>query len=48
MFQRVAMKKGMEGDFDTGNAKYKAQERYSFGVGDRLASTARPAPRRNF
>jgi hypothetical protein len=33
-FKRVAMKTGMEGDFDTGNVRYKARERYSFGVSD--------------
>jgi uncharacterized protein YfiM (DUF2279 family) len=33
-FNRVAMKTGMEGDFDTGNVRYKARERYSFGVSD--------------
>ena len=42
MFQRVAMKKGMEGDFDTGNVKYKARERYSFGVGDPLGFYGSP------
>lgn len=35
-FSRVAMKTGFEGDFDTGNVKYKARERYSFGVSDPL------------
>lgn len=34
MFQRVAMKTGFEGDFDTGNVKYKARERYVFGFSD--------------
>jgi hypothetical protein len=34
MFQRVAMKRGMEGDFETGNIRYKARERYSFGATD--------------
>lgn len=34
MFNRVAMKTGFEGDFDTGNVKYKARERYSFGFSD--------------
>jgi hypothetical protein len=34
MFQRVAMKTGFEGDFDTGNVRYKARERYSFGFSD--------------
>ena len=33
-FNRVAMKTGMDGDFDTGNVRYKARERYSFGVSD--------------
>ena len=31
MFQRVGMKNSMEGDFETGNLRYKARERYSFG-----------------
>jgi hypothetical protein len=35
-FQRVAMQTGMDGDFDTGNVRYKARERYSFGVSDPL------------
>lgn len=30
-FQRKKMKRGMEGDFETGNMRYKAYERYSFG-----------------
>mgnify|MGYP003134811871 FL=1 len=34
MFQRTAMKKGMEGDFETGNVRYKVRERYSFGWTD--------------
>tara|TARA_R110000751_G_scaffold69420_2_gene140968 strand:- start:1436 stop:2341 length:906 start_codon:yes stop_codon:yes gene_type:complete len=34
MFQRSAMKKGMEGDFETGNVRYKVRERYSFGWTD--------------
>lgn len=34
MFQRVAMSKGMEGDFETGNVRYKARERYSFMIPD--------------
>ena len=34
MFQRVSMKTGFEGDFDTGNVRYKARERYSFGFSD--------------
>jgi len=34
MFERVAMRTGFEGDFDTGNVRYKARERYSFGFSD--------------
>ena len=33
-FQRAAIKTAMEGDFDTGNVRYKARERYSFGVSE--------------
>ncbi len=36
MFERVSMKTGFEGDFDTGNVRYKARERYSFGWSDPL------------
>ena len=32
--RRVALKRGMQGDFDTGNMRYKARERYSFGFTD--------------
>lgn len=35
-FTRVPLKTAMEGDFDTGNVRYKARERYSFGVSDPL------------
>jgi len=34
MFNRVSIKTGFEGDFDTGNVRYKARERYSFGFSD--------------
>ena len=34
MFQRAPLTTAMEGDFDTGNVRYKARERYSFGVSD--------------
>jgi len=34
MFERVNIKTGFEGDFDTGNVRYKARERYSFGFSD--------------
>ena len=33
-FQRAAISTKMEGDFETGNVKYKARERYSFGWSD--------------
>ena len=33
-FVRSAIKTSMEGDFETGNVRYKARERYSFGVSD--------------
>jgi len=35
-FVRTAMTTAMDGDFDTGNVRYKARERYSFGVSDPL------------
>jgi hypothetical protein len=35
-FVRAAMETKMDGDFDTGNVRYKARERYSFGVSDPL------------
>lgn len=41
-FQRVKMSTSMEGDFDTGNARYKARERYSFGVSDPLGIYGSP------
>ena len=34
MFVRAPLKTAMEGDFDTGNVRYKARERYSFGFSD--------------
>ncbi len=33
-FVRVPLTQGTEGDFDTGNMRYKARERYSFGWSD--------------
>jgi hypothetical protein len=33
-FQRTPLSTKMEGDFDTGNVRYKARERYVFGVSD--------------
>jgi hypothetical protein len=35
-FVRTAMQTGADGDFDTGNMRYKARERYSFGWSDPL------------
>ena len=34
MFVRTPLNTAMEGDFDTGNVRYKARERYVFGVSD--------------
>jgi hypothetical protein len=42
MFERVKMKTGMDGDFDTGNVRYKARERYSFGFSDPLGAYGSP------
>ena len=33
-FVRTAVSTNMEGDFETGNVRYKARERYSFGWSD--------------
>ena len=41
-FVRVAMQKGMDGDFQTGNVRYKARERYSFGFSDPLGYYGSP------
>ena len=41
-FVRTAMKTGMDGDFETGNVRYKARERYSFGVSDPLGVYGSP------
>jgi len=41
-FDRAAIKTAMEGDFDTGNVRYKARERYSFGVSDYRGVFASP------
>ena len=35
-FVRTPLATSMDGDFDTGNVRYKARERYSFGVSDPL------------
>ena len=41
-FNRVALETGMDGDFDTGNVRYKSRERYSFGVSDPLGIWGSP------
>ena len=41
-FVRSPMTTGMDGDFDTGNVRYKARERYSFGVSDPLGIFGSP------
>jgi hypothetical protein len=41
-FSRVGMETSMDGDFDTGNVRYKARERYSFGVSDPLGIWGSP------
>lgn len=41
-FVRTPMSTSMDGDFDTGNARYKARERYSFGVSDPLGVWGSP------
>lgn len=41
-FNRVSMSTNMEGDFETGNVRYKARERYSFGWSDPLGAFGSP------
>ncbi len=41
-FVRTPMSTSMDADFDTGNARYKARERYSFGVSDPLGIFGSP------
>ena len=41
-FERVALATSMDGDFDTGNVRYKARERYSFGWSDPLGVYGSP------
>ena len=41
-FVRTPMQTGMDADFDTGNSRYKARERYSFGVSDPLGLFGSP------
>ena len=41
-FDRAPLKTSMEGDFDTGNVRYKARERYVFGASDPRGIYASP------
>ena len=41
-FVRTPMQTGMDGDFDTGNVRYRARERYSFGASDPLGIFGSP------
>ncbi len=41
-FERTPMQTSMDGDFTTGNVRYKARERYSFGVSDPLGIFGSP------
>jgi len=41
-FIRSPLANSMDGDFDTGNVRYKARERYSFGVSDPLGVYGSP------
>ena len=41
-FVRTKLTTGMDGDFDTGNVRYKARERYSFGYSDPLGMFGSP------
>jgi hypothetical protein len=41
-FERSSISTKMEGDFDTGNVRYKARERYAFGVSDYRGIFASP------
>jgi len=41
-FTRMPLTQSMDGDFDTGNVRYKSRERYSFGVSDPLGIFGSP------
>lgn len=41
-FERVKLSQSMDGDFDTGNVRYKSRERYSFGWSDPLGIWGSP------
>jgi hypothetical protein len=42
MFERVTLKTSAEGDFETGNMRYKGRERYSYGFSDPLGLFGSP------
>ena len=39
-FERIPLQNSMDGDFDTGNVRYKSRERYSFGYSDPLGMSS--------
>jgi hypothetical protein len=41
-FVRTPLANSMDGDFDTGNVRYKSRERYSFGWSDPLGMFGSP------
>jgi Mu-like prophage major head subunit gpT len=41
-FERTPLQNSMDGDFDTGNVRYKSRERYSFGYSDPLGMYGSP------
>ncbi len=41
-FERMPLSNSMDGDFDTGNVRYKSRERYSFGWSDPLGMFGSP------
>lgn len=41
-FNRIPVSEDTDGDFDTGNVRYKQRERYAFGVSDYLATWGSP------
>jgi hypothetical protein len=41
-FERMPLSNSMDGDFDTGNVRYKSRERYSFGFSDPLGMFGSP------
>ena len=45
-FERTALSTAMDPDFDTGNMRFKARERYSFGSLTHVVSSVHPAQRK--